>query len=329
AGQRLLLQCDQLLKELALGGRTIVCTIHQPSAKLFEMFRPAVLRSQSYHNPTDYFMEAVCGDDSTTPVGDARRRFGYDGRRSAERRVAWCPLSLRRFALANAPSLCGPTNSAVAKEKADAAILADNASATSSSTLMPTFSPFRWRMNIFLREHLNYWYSVKAYYLAKTLADLPFQPLEFMRYFLFLTHLRADQLGGAELRPADWGGYESGISHFLVRFGRVRFCPVTAIPILLFSGFFVTFSTIPVYLQWLSYCSYVRYAFEAVLQIIYGMNRNHLECNPDASADSSESLAPCLSDPDFFLKFFSADGAKIYVDFIVLCMFFVILRGLL
>uniref|UniRef100_A0A3B5LJ00 ABC transporter domain-containing protein n=1 Tax=Xiphophorus couchianus TaxID=32473 RepID=A0A3B5LJ00_9TELE len=215
-------QVVSLMHSLALGGRTIICTIHQPSAKLFEMFDKLYILSQgqciykgsvpslipymktmglccpTYHNPADFIIEVASGEyGELNPVLFEAVQGGM------------CTLEHRR-------NLCA-----------------------ANSSMVGTMFLF-----YFISMICPIMYCSIVYWMTE-------QPPEASRYLLFIalsicTALVAQSLGllvgaaSTSLQVATFIG------------------PVTAIPVLLFSGFFVNFNTIPNYLQWSSYVSYVR-----------------------------------------------------------------------
>ena len=64
-----------------------------------------------------------------------------------------------------------------------------------------------------------------------------------------------------------------------------------------------------------------RYGFEGMLQAIYGFDREPLDCEHD-------DVKQCLfRQPDDVLRKLDVEYAHFYVDFVILCSFFVVLRA--
>ena len=96
--------------------------------------------------------------------------------------------------------------------------------------------------------------------------------------------------------------------------------PITSLPLLLFSGFFVTLPTMPWYLRWISYVSFVRYSFEGVMVTIYGLERGQLNC-PDGEVCIFQTGQDVLDNLDM-------DKDRLGIDIAILAGFFIITRVL-
>ncbi|XP_061401043.1 ATP-binding cassette sub-family G member 1-like [Musca vetustissima] len=189
-----------------------------------------------------------------------------------------------------------------------------------------TILSFPLEMPVLLKENFNRWYSLKSYYLAISVADIPFQaifctiyvaivyyftsqPWELFRFAMFL---------GACLMisfVAQSVGLVVGAA-MNVQNG-VFLAPVMSVPFLLFSGFFVSFDAIPVYLRWITYLSYIRYGFEGTALATYGFGREKLKCHQTYCHFKS---------PMTTLEELDMVNASYTLDIVALVVIFVVLR---
>lgn len=409
-------QCISLMRTLAHGGRTVVCTIHQPSAKLFEMFDKLYILAEGnclfqgtvqdlipylaleglvcpkYHNPADYIIEVASGEygenviPSLVKAWKAREEAvtqkksltsstncSYDSRNMVVSMLPNCNVKTSTDSIIHAASQT--TQFLVLFKRAAQSIFRDRIFthlrfvSTASvglligllyhgigndgskvfnntgclffsllflmfTSLMPTVLTFPMEKLVFIREHLNNWYSLKSYYLANTMADVPLQilfPVIYCTIVYFMTDqpnegLRYTQFVAVTILTClvaqSIGLLIGTVAPSLPT--AVYVAPVTGIPVLLFSGFFVNFDTIPKYMQWLTYVSYARYSWEGTVVAIYGNKRGPLECKDKRCIfTNSEDV---LASMDVEENALYLEGAKVYFDCLVLVLFFIILR---
>ena len=97
----------------------------------------------------------------------------------------------------------------------------------------------------------------------------------------------------------------------------VFLAPVMSVPFLLFSGFFVSFDAIPIYLRWITYLSYIRYGFEATALATYGYGREKLKCF---------QIYCHFKDPHTTLDELDMVNSDVVLDVVCLIVIFFILR---
>jgi len=415
-------QCISLMKSLAKGGRTVICTIHQPSAKLFEMFDKLYiltsgkciysgsltnllpymetqnLKCPKYHNPADFIIEVASGEygDVTAhlvkswKIQEKKFELAEMEKQINSAEVACDTSFVSPVVVTYVPGKCTSITSStdslfdvvsqttqfsVLMKRSMVSVIRDrmfthlrlfstlavavligllyyrignNGDKVINNTgclffsmlflmfiaLMPTVLTFPLEKLVFIREHLNNWYSLKSYYLAKTMADLPFQiilPAMYCTIIYFMTNQPNEPERFVQflvitiltcLVSQSIGLLLGAVAPSVPT--AVFVAPVTGIPVLLFSGFFVNFDTIPKYMQWLTYVSFARYSWEGTIVAIYGNNRGTFDCDkPRCIFRSSKEVLEAMdvSEDALFL-----DNAKFYFDCFVLGCFFVSLR---
>ncbi|XP_048586786.1 protein white isoform X3 [Nematostella vectensis] len=339
------------LQKLAAQGRTIICTIHQPSSEVYNMFSSLLLVAEGRtayfgltrdviphfsslgypcppnYNPADYFVHtlAVVPDD-------------------------------RQNCLDRIKTICDATtnrNPANVHDLEDSFMEAEWSHEPYKASWWRQFKTVMWRswlsnrrdvlmfririlqsivfpieLPVFLRDHKNGMYRTDVYFLCKTLTELPI--------FIISPFL-------ISVIPYWMIGLQSEFTRFLICFVVLMLVTNTAVsigymistmmkstaaagaigppilvPFLLFGGFFLKSTSIPVYFVWIEYTSFFKYSFE-LLSINQWQGHDSIgACQMYAGNRTAPAAGICFPDGDSILAFLGLDKDMYVVDFVVL-----------
>jgi ABC-type multidrug transport system permease subunit len=181
---------------------------------------------------------------------------------------------------------------------------------------------------IFLREHWNGMYRTDAYFLSKTLVELPFMVVYALMFDVFVYYAVGLVPGWKNFMwcciitilvanaSASFGYFMSTVCKDLVVAFAIT--PPLLVPIFLFSGFFIRDEVTPWFWKWAKYCTWFYYGCETLFT-------NQWMTILDIDNEKNETLF--LSDGEQVLMFFGYDYRNFEFDIIALGALIVFIRG--
>ncbi|XP_055590134.1 ATP-binding cassette sub-family G member 1-like [Uranotaenia lowii] len=155
------------------------------------------------------------------------------------------------------------------------------------TTIGPAAVVFPLESAAFIREYRSNSYGLFSYFLSKIIVEIPLlltniTILVSVIYILTAQPLELSRALGFWSISVLFGWISEMWGLIFGCFFKVQTTAFVAgifsVPVMLFSGCFLTISQVPLVLQSLTYLSFERYAFEGYLHVIYGMGREDLDC---------------------------------------------------
>ncbi len=159
----------------------------------------------------------------------------------------------------------------------------------------PVMLLFPFERPMFLREYSTGTYSATSYFIVKTLLDLPLTLLQTLCQWILVYFLVDLQGNFFYMVLASWGlgcasascGMALGCLVSNVK-DVTELAPLLFVPQLLFAGFFIQTSEIPVFLRWAQYLCGIKYAMNIILSTEFSTSNENCR-------DSAAALSNCES----------------------------------
>ncbi|CAD5226096.1 unnamed protein product [Bursaphelenchus xylophilus] len=205
--------------------------------------------------------------------------------------------------------------------------------------LFPSINVITSELPIMKREHRGGIYSVSAYYMAKSLAELPQYTALPVLYSIIVYWMSGLVRQGVKFMIFSamntllaWTAISiayAGACLFGVEDVAQTYMPIIILPLLVFGGFYINFGSIPVYFKWLSFASWFRYGFEG-LQINQWSDFGEIgDCAHRSAADllnqSGDDFCPATDGIDLLHRR-DMDENNLYLDFGAMFLIMLIAR---